>query len=68
MATKINCKYNDRGVWCTDKRIKRSLLGIGTRCCILFPGLNGKKCEYQVKYERPILRPPSASPEKKGNL
>ncbi len=33
MQRKINCKYNDRGAWCTNKKIKRSLFGLGTRLC-----------------------------------
>ena len=33
MIIKVNCKYNDKGAWCTNKNIKRSLFGIGARCC-----------------------------------
>lgn len=33
MRVKIYCKYNDRGAWCKNKNVKRSLLGIGARCC-----------------------------------
>jgi len=42
MIVKINCKYNDRGAWCTNKNVKRSLFGIGARCCSEF---NDKECE-----------------------
>lgn len=41
MQIKINCKYNDQGAWCTNKNIKRSLFGIGARCCTEF---NDKEC------------------------
>lgn len=41
MVIKVNCKYNDDGAWCINKEIKRSLFGIGTRCCSEF---NDKKC------------------------
>ena len=41
MQRKINCKYNDNDVWCTNKNIKRSLFGIGVRCCVEF---NDKEC------------------------
>lgn len=57
MGIKINCKSNDQGSWCKDKRIKKSLWGFGARCCVLFPGLNGKTCEYQVKYIKPSPPP-----------
>ena len=56
MMTKINCKQNDRGAWCKDKRIKRSLLGLGARCCVLYPNWTG--CEYQEKYPKPVAPPP----------
>ena len=58
MGIKINCKYNDRGAWCTNEKIKRSLFGFGARCCTLFPCLNGVVCEYQMKYKRPDPPPP----------
>jgi hypothetical protein len=31
MTIKINCKYNDNGAWCTNKKIKRPLFGLGAR-------------------------------------
>ena len=58
MGININCKSNDQGVWCKDKRIKRSMFGLGARRCVLFPGLNGKTCEFQEEYERPLSPPP----------
>jgi hypothetical protein len=42
MQKKVNCKYNDNGAWCTNKKIKRSLFGIGARCCTEF---NDKECD-----------------------
>lgn len=58
MQIKINCRKNDQGVWCKDKRVKRSLCGIGARLCLV---AEGKDCPYQDKYPRPV--PPS--PQKK---
>jgi hypothetical protein len=58
----INCQYNDCGAWCKNKNIKRSLFGLGARCCILYPGLNGKTCAFQVMYNRPTSPP---SPRRK---
>ena len=57
MQKKVNCKYNDKGAWCTNKKIKRSLLGIGARCCIEF---NDKECdlkEIRTKKGKPPPRP-----------
>ena len=42
MQKKVNCKYNDKGAWCTNKNIKRSLFGIGARCCVEF---SDKQCK-----------------------
>jgi len=63
MGININCKYNDRGAWCINKNVKKSLWGFGARCCSLYPGLNGEKCQYQVEYKRP--QPPPPPPPKK---
>ena len=52
IIVKVNCKSNDRGAWCKDKRIKRSLFGIGARCCILYNN-QVSKCEFQEKYKKP---------------
>lgn len=46
MLLKINCKYNDQEAWCINKNVKRSLFGIGAKCCNLY---NNKKCKYQEK-------------------
>ena len=48
----INCKQNDKGVWCKDKRVRRSLCGIGARMCIEF---EGKECPYVDRYSRPQM-------------
>lgn len=64
----IDCKDNDQGAWCKNKKIKRSLFGLGARLCVLYPGLNGKVCEYQIKQPRPLppAPPPPPRPRKKG--
>jgi hypothetical protein len=56
MNIKINCIYNDRGTWCKNKKIKRSLFGIGARCCIAKPWDNG--CNYQQRVSKPKVPPP----------
>lgn len=54
MQKKINCKYNDQGAWCNNKNIKRSLFGIGARCCSEF---NDEKCDLkEVKIRTPTNR------------
>ncbi len=58
MMININCKQNDQGAWCKDKRIKRSLFGFGARCCVIFSNWAGD-CEYQDKVPKPIAPPPS---------
>ena len=55
MQRKINCKHNNKGAWCTNKRVKRSLFGIGARVCCEF---NDIKCELKEKSVR--LAPPPA--------
>jgi len=53
MNRHINCKYNDQGAWCTNKQIKRSLFGLGARCCCEY---DDKKCEYKVEYKKPVYK------------
>ena len=53
MYIKINCQYNKKGAWCTNTKVKRSLLGFGARVCSEY---NNIKCEHIVKPERqPIV-------------
>jgi hypothetical protein len=56
LVFKINCKHNDRGAWCKHQAIRRNLFGV--RCCVLYPSLNGKTCEYLEKYAKPKAPPP----------
>ena len=55
MQRKINCKYNDQGAWCTNKNVKRSLFGIGARCCTEF---NDKECELKEIRNKKSNPPP----------
>ena len=65
MMININCKSYERGGWCKDKRIKRSLFGIGARCCVLLDDHFSSKCPHQKKYPRPPAPPaPMASRQK----
>lgn len=57
MILKINCKHNNKGAWCTNKNIKRSLFGLGARCCIEH---NDGVCELKEKFKKgappPLIR------------
>lgn len=53
---KINCKWNDEGAWCKNKKVKRSLFGLGAICCIEY-GTN-KICSVRTSYPKPIKLPP----------
>lgn len=58
MPININCKYNDNGAWCKNLNIKRSLFGLGARCCVLFPDkFLSNLCKYQEKYRKPKYKP-----------
>jgi len=52
---RINCVYNDQGAWCTNKLIKRSLCGLGARCCIEFDERSAV-CKYKVIYPKPDIQ------------
>ena len=56
MQRKINCQHNDRGAWCTNKKVRRSLWGIGARCCTEYYTFCNK-CEHKKEYPRPVLPP-----------
>lgn len=57
---KVNCIYNNDGAWCNNENIKRSLCGIGARCCVEF-GSFSKTCEYREEYLKPPAPPPPPS-------
>jgi len=57
MPIKINCVFNDRGAWCLHRAIKRSLFGLGARCCVNYPYLTG--CKHQKPHLRPKCPPPA---------
>lgn len=57
---KINCIWNDQGAWCKSKSTKRSLFGIGARCCIEFD--SNKKCSWKVPFPIPKVSPPAPIP------
>lgn len=65
---KINCKWNDRGMWCKNRKIKRNLFGFGPRCCIEYNN-NNKKCQLKEPWPKSPgpLPPPSPRPPKKNN-
>ena len=49
---RINCIHNDRGAWCINKDVKRSLCGIGARLCVEFPSMK-EICEYRKSHWSP---------------
>lgn len=52
----INCKYLKDIIYCTNKNVKRSLLGLGARVC---REINDRgKCEYKLKHDKPKAPPP----------
>ena len=60
MNININCIDNDKGYWCKNPNVKKSLFGLGARCCTQVRAKSGETCPYQTKYERPKapLMPP----------
>jgi hypothetical protein len=52
MAIKINCVYINNVAWCKNKNIKRSLWGLGARCCVEYPP-DISSCEFKEKYSKP---------------
>ncbi len=55
----INCIYTDRGAWCKNKNIKRSVFGLGARCCIEYPTIDHSvgACSYKEEHPKPKLSP-----------
>lgn len=70
MGYNVNCKQNDHGAWCKDKRVKRACYILARMCRIA----EGKKCWYQDKHLPPgnpdvfgrvgniLVHPTTASP------
>ena len=52
----VNCRWNDQGAWCRNKKVKRSMFGIGARCCIEYNG--NKACKFKELFPKP-KDPPS---------
>jgi len=61
MNIKINCMFNDRGAWCTNTDIKRSLYGMGARLCSEYPPMHDSTCALRVTYKKPPSPPPARS-------
>ena len=55
MQVNVNCRQNDSKAWCKDKRVPRSLFGLGARVCCMH---NGTPCPFQDPYNKPINHPP----------
>ena len=55
----VNCVWNDRNL-CKNKKIKRSLLGIGARQCIEYRTC--EECKLKQPYPKPKTPPPPPPP------
>ena len=62
----INCIHNNDGAWCNNKKVKRSLFGIGARCCSEYSPYP-KDCPYKEEYPLPKTVPSGQSGETKNN-
>ncbi len=60
---KVNCVYNEQGCRCKNIHIKKSLWGLGTRCCPVF---YAESCYLQKEIPKPKLTPPP--PQSKKNI
>ena len=62
MFVNVNCKSAiNPGGWCKDKRVKRSLFGLGSRCCVKYMN-NDAECAFHVPFDRPPPPPPPPPP------
>ncbi len=66
MQMQIDCQWNDQSAWCTNKKVKRSLFGLGARCCIMFD--SDKVCSFYKATPSPIAPSPCPHPNKKKEL
>lgn len=55
MKVKVNCKHNNEGAWCTNKKVKRSLFDLGARCCSDYA--NKHCCFKEARARRPCVPP-----------
>lgn len=62
MGIRINCMWNDRGAWCKNEKIGRSLFGIGARCCVEYPYVQ-KGCP-EKRCPKPGAMPPPPPPKR----
>jgi len=63
MRKKINCIHNEKGAWCKNKNVKRSIFGFGARVCCEF---NWKKCELRTMKEKDNRTPMQKKFEKEN--
>ena len=63
MMRNVNCIHNDKGAWCKNKNIKRSLFGLGARCCVEFQD-RGVECKYKKMKPKPKFPPPKPPPKR----
>ena len=63
MIRNINCKWNDQGAWCKNKKVKRSLFGIGARCCVEYD--RTEICSFKESMVKPPSPPPPPTLKKR---
>lgn len=55
MVGKVNCKHNNRGAWCNNEKVERSLFGFGARVCSDYAKLS-YTCPYRLETKRPNIK------------
>jgi len=63
MNGNINCIYNEKGAWCTNKNNISSFLGMKRRCQ-LYPYGDMIDCKHREKHPRPKM--PTVPPPPKS--
>jgi len=63
MPIKIDCEFNDRGAWCKNENVKKSIFGFGARCCLIYP-YDNYFCSYKKRHSKPRPGPPPPIPKR----
>ena len=55
MKGKVNCKYNEKGAWCSNEKVERGLFGLGERLCYDYLKIS-HTCPYRLETKRPNVK------------
>jgi hypothetical protein len=55
MVVRYNCKFND-GPFCKNKKVERSLFGLGARLCVMV-GMKNHNCIFCESNQKPNIKP-----------